>query len=589
MVDVSTFVKKIRDFWWNYPSLLLKGIKFIVFVYYKTRPFSVMLVMSIIVGTPFLYLYSVRTELSKILAKSYINTFVEGVVSSPIYGVDPLPISSVPQPSTQLQRDLTSLIFDPLIRVKKDGSVENLLADNVTMLEDAKTVSINIKKDVKWQDGEKMTIEDVIFTFELIKRIGKSSIYYTSVNGVELVKVDDYTISLLLEKPNTSYIESLIWPVLPKHILENIGDPTKIKESFFGRNPVGTGRYILSSISESEIVLQKNPFYWGESLNIDKIIFRLYKTVEEAIVALKVGVVHAVCNYDLLQIDDPILEKMANFYTASLVKRTMVIYFNLRKGKESFIGNENVRKALAYAIPKSSILENVLHGFGDIVVGPIPSWSWAFYEDIEKYEYNLEKAKKLLDDAGYKLQEGEEFRKNGDRVAEIDLTFQDEPVRAAIAKAIAEAWKEIGVKVTLNPVSYYVKIEEERIENALYQTVIPPRDFTTLLFIQEAPLDPDRYSLYHSINIDYPGGNISGYKENKVDIDLEMGRSTMDKKVRKEIYDRFQRRLMGDLPLIFLFTPKLVYIVSNRVSGIDLSSLVNPEDRFDTISQWKID
>lgn len=562
----------MREGWWNYPRHLEGSLFLLKDAVVKFRPYSLFSIVTAVIVLIFFTLGSFFPFIKESVVASGSNFLVEGVVSPPAV-VDPLPTTSIPAADTQLKRDLNNLIFDSLLKIDKDGRVIPKIASNVTMLDNARTISVNVRRDVFWQDGEPLTYEDILFTFDIIKEIGNAGVYYASVDGVRVTVVDEHTLSIRLREPNPAYLETLVWPVLPKHILEGV-DPSRIRETSFSTNPVGTGAFSLSSISQGEIVVRTNDKYWGEKPKIDGIIFRLYESPEDAIAALNAGVIHAFCYYDLVPPEVTVPREVATGYLSLLPKRTYSMYFNLREAG-GLVRNITVRQALSYALPKDKIVDEALLGDGQVAFGPIPSWSWAFNKKVNYYSYNLKKAKELIAKV-------EAEQKN------VVLTYQEGPVRQQIAEMVKASWASIGVATELNPIEYKLVFQNEKIENALYQTILPGRDFEVLMLFQESSIDPDRYSHYHSTKTEFPGYNLSGYDEVRVDLDLENARKTADAEQRKQDYFEFQERLMEDVPVAFLFTPKITYWVSHRVSGVDLSGLVLPEDRFMSVSDWDI-
>lgn len=576
---------RLREFWWAYPTYLKSAFTFLGTVAIKFRPYSWLVIVGFVCAGIGAFLVWQYPSIEGVLAESKNNYLIEAVVSPPVK-VDPLPMSSTPGAETQFVRDLNSLIFDPLMRIDKDGNVRPYLASNVTMQDDARTISVNLRKDVLWQDGESVTIEDVKFTMDLIRSAGSSGIYFGSVDGVTVNTVDEYTLSIVLERSNPAYLETLLWPVLPKHILEGVS-VSKITSHAFAASPIGTGPFKLESLRTNQVMLKTNYNYWGTQPKVDGVIFYLFETAESAMKALSAGQVHSFCYYDMankyLEADD----RVAARYSAPLPKRTVVLYFNLRR-EDIPVGNENVRKALSLATPKAQIIEDVFGSYADISYGPIAEWSWAFNSEIDYYNYDLNLASQILDEAGYKYLEGSNYRSSGGTQLAVALTFQQDPIRQEIVEKIKTSWESVGVRVDLVEVPYKMGIGIDRIENALYETILPVRDFEVLLFTKETSLDPDLYNQYYSTKSDYPGANISGYSEVRTDVNLEQGRATTEIASRKEVYDAIQRRLMNTVPEVYMFTPHMTYFVSGRVTGINLGGLVFPEDRFLSIADWEV-
>jgi len=585
MRDITPFHIKLRESWWIYPHYLMKLFSLFNTTVLKFRPYSLIAIISLIIAVMAAIVVWKFPAIEGLLRVSRSNYLIEAVVSPPVK-INPLPNSSTPAPETQFSRDLNTLIFDPLVRVDNTGKVLPYLASNVTMLSDAKTISINIRKGVKWQDGVPFTIEDVQFTLDLIRQEGVGGVYFGAVDGVTVNVIDDYTLSFVLDVQNPAYIETLTWPVLPKHLLAGT-DPMKLSSTSFAVSPIGTGPFVLDSLKDNQVVLSRNNEYWGEIAKLDGIIFYLFENADEALNALSAGQVHSFCYYDLRNSSFGVENRIAARFSAPLPKRTMVVFFNLRLG-DLPVGDEEFRKALLYAIPKEKIIDEVLEAQGDISYGPIAQRSWAFNSSLDYYEYNIEKASNVLDAAGYKSVSESPYRQKDGVEASITLTYQEDSVRQQIVELIAKEWRSIGVNVTLREIPYKMGTGIDRVDNALYEMILPVRDFEALLFFQETPIDPDLYNQYYSTKVDYPGSNISGYSDIRTDKNLEDGRKTTDQVARKALYDLMQWRMMQAAPEAYLFNPHITYFVSNRVTGVDLTGLVVPEDRFLSVANWEV-
>ncbi len=118
------------------------------------------------------------------------------------------------------------------------------------------------------------------------------------------------------------------------------------------------------------------------------------------------------------------------------------------------------------------------------------------------------------------------------------------------------------------------------------QEAISTRNFEMLLYEVETSTDPDQYNLWHSLKINYPDLNLSGYEYDRVDILLEEGRQSNNRNTRKQKYDLFQKYLVADAPAIFLYTPIFEYITKDNLNGLDMESINHAYDRFHNIEEW---
>jgi len=209
--------------------------------------------------------------------------------------------------------------------------------------------------------------------------------------------------------------------------------------------------------------------------------------------------------------------------------------------------------------------------------GPFPKTSWAYSDDFEKYQYNPQKAKELLKDLGYVMNtESGYYETENKEILNFTLSYLDTPTNSRMAELLIDYYKKEGVFLKGNGVGY----------DQITQEIIATRNFEMLLYEVETAIDPDQYNLWHSLKVNYPDLNLSGYDYERVDILLEEARQTINKDTRKQKYTLFQRYLNNDSPVIFLYNPSFEYIVDSGLKGIDLESINNSYDRFHNIEEW---
>jgi peptide/nickel transport system substrate-binding protein len=269
------------------------------------------------------------------------------------------------------------------------------------------------------------------------------------------------------------------------------------------------------------------------------------------------------------------------------------LYFNLSDQNDSAIKEMKVRQSISSAINKNLIIEALVESAVE-ANGPIPVNSFA-YSDEGKYSYDMEKANSLLDATGWKLGDGEEYRKNSKgEILELNLVYVKNVDRDKVVELVIRDLKAIGIKI--NPTAKTI--------SEVNNDYLLPGFFDIILYGVSTFIDPDRYELFHSSQIGYPNLNISSYKSeeetirikagkketvSEVDYALERGRSISDRQARKTEYANFQRIVLTELPVIYLYHPVYAYITNKRVEGVELDHIVYLEDRFVSITDWYIE
>lgn len=257
-----------------------------------------------------------------------------------------------------------------------------------------------------------------------------------------------------------------------------------------------------------------------------------------------------------------------------------------------------LRQAVASAVNKNLVIEALL-GFAENADSPIPVSSFA-YADVNHYTYDKVKAQELLDEAGWILPPGKLFREKDGQILEFEMLYVDNSDRAKIASVLEQDLAEVGIRL---------KTKSETLANMRDQYIIP-KQYSSLLFGVQTFVDPDRYELFHSSQINHPGLNISSYRSShevlavvsdpdkpgrvvsmkipEVDDLLDDARKVTNKDSRKTFYKKFQEIIAEDVPVIFLYHPKETYIINRRVKNVDISNLGTLEERFLNIEDWTI-
>lgn len=225
------------------------------------------------------------------------------------------------------------------------------------------------------------------------------------------------------------------------------------------------------------------------------------------------------------------------------------------------------------------------------IKGPIPPSSFAYYKTPDN-TLNIDAANKLLDETGY-------IRGlNGTRVKGTDnLSFEIVLVNNKDREDLANQIKDNLAKVGID-----IQVTSTDLGTVLDQYILP-KDFQLLLYGVQTFIDPDRYELFHSSQIEHPGLNISGYissnlrtqvvdgkttKISAVDDDLADGRRLVDEAARIKKYDDFQKVINEDVPEVFLFYPKEVYLVNSRVKNVNMNDVNSASERFESVDNWEI-
>lgn len=557
----KSFAKKtsLREVLWKYPENILK-------FFFSTQPLISILFFAL-VGVWFFTLIT-SLNVVEILAESRTNSIVIGQVGS-LDVLNPLYTSS-----NTTVKDIRRLVFQELIGLDKNGSPVADIAKSWSLSEDKKTYQFNLRNDIKFSDGVKLTAEDVAFTINTAMNLAKLKDVDTVGQAFEDMKVevvDAYTIRFTLAETNATFWEAVSVYIIPKHVYADVS-LDKMYTAVQSQLPIGSGIYKINDIKESIVYLQASPYSIVKP-NISFITIRIFPSVDALHVSYLNNQLDIVSNLGSYSAEGFVPGEHFTRLSAILPLRKKLIYLNMR---ETLLSKELVRKSLDLLLDKSKMLADTGIDAG-LVQGPISDFSWAFNTQLKYVNYSPTLATTYLKDAGYtkNVQSGFFEDKDG-KILSLTLTFLDNDVNQHVANEIATLYKKEGVMVNLDGQDF----------ETLTKETVATRSFQMLLYEIETTIDPDQYNLWHSLKVDYPDLNLAGYKYSRVDVLLERSRKQMDRDKREVDYVAFQKYLMADMPVIFLYQPKFDIYISKRLNGISLVGLLKQSDWLDSVAEW---
>jgi len=323
------------------------------------------------------------------------GTFVEGLIGQPRF------INPIFAPVSDVDRDLTELIFSGLMRYNPEGKIIPDLAEGYQIFENGKIWEISLKENLFWSDNTALTAADVIFTIETIQNPDIKSPLRPSWLGVRVKKISDLKIGFELKNPSSIFLENLTLKIIPKHIWENIS-PQNFPLSFFNLKPIGSGPYQLKNLvqnKEGKIILLdliRNPNYHGKTPNLQQVSFRFFDKEEDLLSAIENDEINGFAFANLTNLTN--LANLTNLTNWTL-PRYFAVFFNPEQSK--VLAEKEVRQALNYGTNKEEIVDRILGNGGKIVDSPILPEIYGFKTASKIYQFDLERAKLLLEKAGF--------------------------------------------------------------------------------------------------------------------------------------------------------------------------------------------
>lgn len=347
-----------------------------------------------------------------------------------IYEIDTLnPLET----KSESVRNIMNIIYEPLFDRDAQGGSVPALAESYAVSEDGKTVTVNLRQDVKWHDGTVFTANDVIFTLSKLR--SSQGFYRKTADKIRsFTATDKHQIRIELELPQPDFTPCLNFPIL------SAGSSYKTGTDFV---PMGTGSYKFASRSSTEILLEPNEGWHGDTVSQKKIRVRILKDGNAAAEAFNVNELDAITSEEL----DPTVSAPKNNSQIKTVVSDKMVFL----GFNAAVLPVNVRRAAILAVDKNKIVETEAYGHGvsaDISINP-SAWAYSEY----KTGLGTEHISTLLMQEGYRA-DGGVYVKDGQKLSVKILVNSENETRIRIARAICTALNTAGFSADIESVPY---------------------------------------------------------------------------------------------------------------------------------------
>ncbi|GAA0178847.1 ABC transporter substrate-binding protein [Clostridium sediminicola] len=431
-------------------------------------------------------------------------------------------------------------IYENLVTLNDKNEVVPQLAEKFEKVDDV-TYKFYLKKGVKFHNGEELKASDVKFTLERAISPNSGAIKHIvgDIDPDSITVEDDYTISLKTKTPSSAFLPSLIHVgggcILNEKAVKEAGDD-------YGMNPVGTGPFKFASWTKGDkVVLERFEDYHGDKPAYQNLVIRAIPEATNRTIELESGgvdIAYSITTNDVSRVEDnPDLKLMR-----VLDNSTTYLGFNCEKAP---FDNEKVRQAINTAINTDAIVKSVFRGVGGVAIGPVAPNVKYSNADLGQPEYDVEKAKKLLAEAGY-----------ADGFKTVIWT-NDKKERMDMATIIQEQLKAVGVEVEIQVLewgAYLQGLKEKK------------QDMFIVGWSCQTP-DPDM-ALYGPFHSSMKGNNnFTFFGDDKVDELIEKGRLLEDSPERQEVYNEVQGIIREKAPWVFLNNGEQVVGLRKGIKG----------------------
>lgn len=418
---------------------------------------------------------------------------------------------------------ISNVLFDHPYKVENGEIVYDGLAESMEASEDFLTYTLKLKDGIKWHDGEPVTADDFIFTYDSIlddKQNAKGQNYLKTEDGaIEYTKIDDKTIEFKLPEVDTTFVEGIsdISPIA-KHIYEGEQD---IAKSSKNQEPVGNGPFKFKEQKTGELYqVERFDDYYGDVAKLDGIAYRVVPDANAREVALESGEISA----SYIDAEDAQKYEQSGDYNIVSIEEGLLTNVFMRVNSEK-LKDVKVRKAISYAIDKEKLIQGAYgnESYAEPAYSPFSSNTTFYTDDVEKYEYDVEKAKELLKEAG-----AEDLK--------LNLMYgSGNPQTEKECLLIQEMLKQAGITVELVPLESSTFIEK------LLDKDNDELDLASNGYV----MGTNPYS-YSAIFKSDSQENFSTYSNPEVDELFEKAKREIDDSKREEIYKEIQQILVDD-------------------------------------------
>lgn len=466
-----------------------------------------------------------------------------GIVSDPV-SLDPHGANET------VANTINSAIYDRLVYMDENSEIQPGLAETLVQIEDT-VWEAKIREGVKFHDGTELNAEAVKLSLDRVRDpevAAPPAFLFGMVTDVRVV--DEFTVHIETEFP---------FAPLPAHLAHTAGSiiaPALIEQSYedmanggnpftaANENPIGTGYFKFENhVPGNSVTLSKNEDYWDEKqANVDTVTFKVIPESLTRIAELETGGIDI--NFT---VDPSDVSRIENNPETEIVQvsSTRMVYLGFNTEVEPF-DDVNVRRALHMAIDKEALVQGILDGVGIPANTPIAPGVAGFSDNVDKVEYDREKAKELLAEAGFP---------NG---FEVSLLTDDNRERQDLAEALQAQLAEIGIDVSIDMYEFGTYIERA----GLGQMEIFLGSWGTVTLDADYGLHP----VFHSANIG-PPGNRSRIVNEELDALLDEARKEGEFENRVQLYEQVQNKLAAESPYAYLYFPDNISGVRSNVEG----------------------
>lgn len=459
--------------------------------------------------------------------------------------------------------EVIELVYDPLVRYDDSLEPEPCLATDWKVSDDDLTWTFHLNQNAKWHDGEPVTSADVKYTYELMMDTGLGYLYSAYLEGIDKITCpDDYTVVMTTKEPKANMLMNTT-PIIPQHIWKDVAEADL--ETFANEEMIGSGPYKFVSNENGVVKITKNAEYFGTQGKVENLVFVEYKNTDSLAQALKIGEIDAAVNLSATQYSQ--LEEDGNITiiageTLGFTQVGINCYEDSSSKGNPLLKDKTIRQAIEYSINKAQIIEMAYGGFAEEGTTMIIPSDFYHYQPsaAEMRSFNVDKAKELLENAGYKDTDGDGIREDskGNKLSFEFINIGDNADEVKTGQLIASTCKDAGIEIV-----------QKTMDSGALQDAIDSADYDMFMWGWGSDYDPT--TIMGLLTTDQIGGNNEPKWSNSEYDRLFIHQQTvLDENQRQQEVYKMQQIVYDEAPYIILvYDNNIQAYRSDRWKGLE--------------------
>jgi peptide/nickel transport system substrate-binding protein len=459
--------------------------------------------------------------------------------------IESSPTNLDPRVGTDVQSErIDELLFDPLLSRDENFNLRPWLAERWE-IPDPLTYVFHLRHDVHFHDGRPLTARDVRWTVNSVRngslRTAKAA-PYRFIDHIETP--DDFTVIFRMKEPDSTLLWNLSGAAL--------GIVPYGSGAEFNRNPIGSGPFrFVSQEQDKEVIIERNDGYWGEKPRVPEVRFAVVPDATTRALELRKGSADIAIN--ALTADMIVAMRKDQELKIETAPGTIYTYLALNL-RDPLLKDVRVRQALAYAIDRQPIIHYLLRDMARPAASVLPPQHWAYNPNVRTYEYNPQRARQLLDAAGYPEHNGIRFH--------LTMKTSTEESTKLLAAVLQQQFRAVGIALDIRSFEFATFYSD--VTQGAFQLY-------SLRWIG-ANEDPDIFeNVFHSASFPPHRANRGYYANPQLDALIDQARRTVDQEPRRRLYGQVQQIVAEELPYINLWYLDNVLVHTKRVRDLRVS------------------